>query len=359
VFVSLHLSPQSRGADEDVEVVERVIAQAIEAERQGVAAVCLTEHHLAGFNGYTDPFVLGAYLAGKLATAHVALTVAQVQMHHPVKLVERCNLLDLLTRGKCFIALGPGFKSLVEMAAFGLDDIDGAQVTNERIDAMFRAWSWTEEAGTVDVSTSVDRGTMGARVSPSSYRRPRPLVGRATMTDQTIRATAARGMPVVFGPWASTNGRSRAQFDLYHETLAGGGFDDDTVAQCLSWAVFTVPLVIAPTERHAKARLEDYRDVAALGPFRASLTSDYPWVAEWARRETARAAVAVVGSPQQLIDHIGESIDAGARGVRLMPIQVAGRADDQSEMLELLYRDVLPHLSPEPLPSPDRGFPEA
>jgi alkanesulfonate monooxygenase SsuD/methylene tetrahydromethanopterin reductase-like flavin-dependent oxidoreductase (luciferase family) len=48
VYVSLHLSPQSRGPHEDDVLIDRLIDTAVAAERHGVAAVCLTEHHLAG-----------------------------------------------------------------------------------------------------------------------------------------------------------------------------------------------------------------------------------------------------------------------------------------------------------------------
>jgi alkanesulfonate monooxygenase SsuD/methylene tetrahydromethanopterin reductase-like flavin-dependent oxidoreductase (luciferase family) len=352
VFVSLHLSPQSRGAAEDLDVIERVIEQATDAERHGVAAVCLTEHHLAGYNGYTDPFVLGGYLAAKFSTAHVAVTVALVPRHHPVTLVGRCNLLDLLTKGKCFVAFGSGFRSSVETGPFGAADVDVTQLTNERIDAMLRIWEWDETTSeAVEISTITDQGTLGARVSPSSFRPRRPLVGRATTTDETIRATAARGMPVVFGTWASPDGSSPTKLALYRDALYAGGFDDETVESCLDWAVFTVPFILGRDERAAKLRFEDYRAGAVLGPF--SERTDLQWSAEWTGRESGKAGIALTCSPQQLVDHVGESIDAGARGIRLMPIQVASCAEDQAEMLDLVYREVLPHLSPEPLPTPN------
>ena len=350
VFVSLHLSPQSRGVAEDLDVVERVVEQAIDAERHGIAGISLTEHHLAGFNGYTDPFVLGAYLGAKLTTAYVVITVALVPRHHPVILVEQCNLLDLLTRGKSFVAFGSGFPSLVETAPFANQDVDATQLTNERIETMLRIWEWDGVTpDEIKISTIVDDGTLGARVSPSSFR-PRPLVGRATTTDATIQATAANGLPVIFGMWAPPEEGAPSKLALYRETLLAGGFDDGTVESCLNWAGFSVPFILGRDEKDAKARAERYQEAATHGPYGEA--TDPLWVSEWTRRENGKSRFALPYSPQQLIDHIGGSIDAGARGIRLMPTLMASLADDQAEMLDLVYQEVLPHLSPEPFPTP-------
>lgn len=94
MHVSLHLSPQSRGPEEDQLIIEALVAQAQAADAADFAAVHLTEHHGDGFNTYSDPFMLGAHLAATVRRAYIAVTVAQVALYHPLRLVEHSNLLD-------------------------------------------------------------------------------------------------------------------------------------------------------------------------------------------------------------------------------------------------------------------------
>jgi hypothetical protein len=156
-------------------------------------------------------------------------------------------------------------------------------------------------------------------------------------------------MPVVFSGWTS-DGRAHALLDLYRDTLLAGGFDDETVEACLSWAVFTVPVIVGRTQREAEARLEDYRQVAAAGPSTRRHGATF-WEREWTQREVGKTSVAVVGSPERIVDHIGESVAAGARGVRILPVQVAGRPEEQGEFLDIILEEIVPRLAPQPLPA--------
>src|ERR1700722_10947561 len=99
MFVSLHMSPQSRSRAEDLERIDELVEQAVMADEAGGAAICLSEDHLGGFNSYWDPFALGIHLAAKLTQAYVALHIVQAPLHHPVRMAEQCNMLDLVTRG--------------------------------------------------------------------------------------------------------------------------------------------------------------------------------------------------------------------------------------------------------------------
>ena len=71
-------------------------------------SVCLTEHHFTGYNTYGNPFVFGAFLAGQLTNLHVVLSVAVPGLQNPMNFAEGCNLLDMLTKGRCVIGVGTG-----------------------------------------------------------------------------------------------------------------------------------------------------------------------------------------------------------------------------------------------------------
>ena len=352
MYVSLHLSPQSRGPHDDAATIETLVEKAVQAERAGVASIGLTEHHLAGFNTYVDPFMMGAHLAGKLDTAYISVTVAQMALHHPLKVVESCNLLDVLTRGRSLVALAPGSASPTELQAFGAQDLDRNQVTRERIDAMLRAWDWDGDPAGVDVSTSVDRGHVTARISPASYRLPRPLIARATRTPETIQRLGRVGMPVIMGQWLTRDGDSRADLALYTDALEAGDVDDVTAAECLRWLGFGLTIVVAPTQAGAERRWNEYVEVGGEGPQPGRLGGAAVWEKEWTNREVARASGSLVGSPSRIVEEIQEMQAAGANHVRIIPALAAGRPEDRDEVFALILEDVLPHIDAQQLPDP-------
>jgi len=354
MYVSLHLSPQSRGPQDDATLIDTVVEQARAAERAGVASIGLTEHHLAGYNTYVDSFMMGAHLAAHLDTAYLSLTVVQMALHNPLRIVEKANLLDNLTRGRLLVAVAPGSASPVELGAFGVQDLDRNAVTAERVDAMFRAWDFDGEGEGVDVSTSVDRGFVSGRISPASYRLPRPLIGRATRTPATIQRLGTEGIPVIMGQWLTKDGDNRDHLALYEDALLAAEHDDELTQECLRWLGFGLTIVVAPTQSEAEERWNEYVEVGGEGPQPGRLGGAAEWQKEWTRREVARASGSLVGDPQRIVEEIGEMQAAGARHVRLIPALSAGRLDDRDEVFDLIFNEILPHVDAQRLPAPVR-----
>lgn len=354
MYISLHLSPQSRGPEDDGTLIDTVVQQALEAERHGVASIGLTEHHLAGYNTYVDPFMMGAHLAAHLSTAYLSLTVVQMALHRPLRVVEKANLLDQLTQGRCLVALAPGSASPVELDAFGAGELDRDAVTAERTDAMFRAWDWDGESNSLDLSTSVDRSLVTGRISPSSYRLPRPLVARATRTPATIRRLGTQGIPVIMGQWLTKDGDNRDHLALYEDALVAAEHDDETTQECLRWLGFGLTIVVAPTQDEADRRWNDYVEVGGEGPQPGKLGGAAEWQKEWTRREVARASGSLVGDPARIVEEIHAMQAAGARHVRIIPALSAGRLDDRDEVFDLILNEIMPHVGAEQLPAPTR-----
>ncbi|WP_229054707.1 LLM class flavin-dependent oxidoreductase [Aeromicrobium sp. Leaf350] len=352
MYTSIHFSPQSRDARDDAEIIHTIVDQAIRAEAAGCASIGLTEHHLAGFNTYVDPFMLGAHLAARLEQAYVSVTVAQVALEHPLRLVEKINLLDVLTRGRSMVALAPGSASRTELQAFGAEDLDRNRVTAERIDAMLRAWEWDGEQPGVDVGTSVDRGLVEARINPASYRYPRPLIGRATRTPETIARLGREGTPAIFGQWLTKDGDARDQLGIYTDALLGAGHDQETVDECLRWLGFGLTIVVAPTQAQAEKNWREYVEVGGEGPQPGRLGGAAAWEKEWTHREVARASGSLVGDPARIVEEILRMKEAGSHALRLIPAVVAGRAEDREETFSLIFDEILPHIGTQQLPDP-------
>jgi alkanesulfonate monooxygenase SsuD/methylene tetrahydromethanopterin reductase-like flavin-dependent oxidoreductase (luciferase family) len=250
---SLYINPQTRGPDDDRAVIDAVTRQAIEADRSGFAAVFLTEHHFTGYNAFSDPFVFGAYLAPQLRRAWLGLSVAVPPLHHPLKLVEECNLLDNLTRGRVVIGVGAGGGPL-ELAGFGLEPNDRRAATEQVLDVAMRAWARRPGDPPLDFETLQGRGRMDGRIIPSSYRKPHPLIARACVSDASILTSARRGWPVLLGRFGPE--RIAHQLALHQEALRAAGHPPGVIAECSEWSAMLKLVYVAETDEQAR------RDVA-------------------------------------------------------------------------------------------------
>ena len=83
-------------------------AAAVMAALAGGSVVALAQ----GGPGYgpmgCDPFLYHAYLAGQLKRMRFGFSVVTGSLHHPVRFVERMNLLDQLTKGRLLVGIGSG-----------------------------------------------------------------------------------------------------------------------------------------------------------------------------------------------------------------------------------------------------------
>src|SRR5436305_14718667 len=99
MHLGLYLAPQTGGEQEDVDNIDAVVEQAIQADEAGFSTIYLTEHHLDDYNTYCDPHLLAAYFAGRLKNAWLATSVPLVPLHHPPPSAEPSNLPDVPTQG--------------------------------------------------------------------------------------------------------------------------------------------------------------------------------------------------------------------------------------------------------------------
>src|SRR6478735_4525372 len=101
---SIYLNPQTRGGHEDVEIIQTITRQTLQAIEAGFAGVTLTEHHFSNYNTYGDPFLLASYLAPQLPEGTVfALSCAVPPLWNPMRLAQNINILDILTKGSAIV----------------------------------------------------------------------------------------------------------------------------------------------------------------------------------------------------------------------------------------------------------------
>ena len=75
--------PVSHHPYKDSAVIDTTLEEIELAERIGLDAIWLTEHHFDGAVAYADPLVFGAAVAARTKRVKIGFAVVELAMHHP------------------------------------------------------------------------------------------------------------------------------------------------------------------------------------------------------------------------------------------------------------------------------------
>lgn len=116
LYLDLRIPPGARGAD----VYARTLDRVAEAERRGLEAAWVTEHH--GFaDGYLPaPLTAAAALAARTRTLRVGTAVVIGPMLPAETLAEQAAVVDLVSGGRLELGVGAGWRA-EEFARVGAD----------------------------------------------------------------------------------------------------------------------------------------------------------------------------------------------------------------------------------------------
>jgi alkanesulfonate monooxygenase SsuD/methylene tetrahydromethanopterin reductase-like flavin-dependent oxidoreductase (luciferase family) len=346
---SIYLNPQTRGAEEDVPIIESVVAQAVRATRAGVHGIALTEHHFSGYNTYGNNFMLASYLAPRVPEDTMfLLAVAVPTLHNPMRLAQSANLLDILTRGNLIVGFAAG-GSPVEYAGLGRDPSVRHEQMMHNLEVMELALDKKPADPPYEWETAFEHGSLRTRIMPAAYHASRPKFARATQNDEGVVWTARKG-------WYLFTARESAdvigpRLKLYADTLAESGRDEEFINERLDWSMVQKQVIVAETDaaavRFARERMEE---MGAHQKKNFSATSDIK------DAEHLKSVVGVspqnpdefleramlVGSPQTVGEQISAFADAGVRHMSLLFNFGFMTQHDADGSLELFLEQVLP-----------------
>jgi alkanesulfonate monooxygenase SsuD/methylene tetrahydromethanopterin reductase-like flavin-dependent oxidoreductase (luciferase family) len=177
----------------DREVVEQALWEVDFAEANGFDSVWIAEHHLSSFGLIGAPSVFAAAVAQRTERVCIGYAVAVLPLHHPLRLAEEIAWVDNLSRGRLMVGVGPGF-SPYEFAAFGVP-LAERQARLEEGTAILRGALEQETFGYSGRFWSVPPMTL----RPRPYRGVSPPLLRASSGEESLRAAALEGMPVLLG----------------------------------------------------------------------------------------------------------------------------------------------------------------
>lgn len=217
--------------------IERAVELATAADQAGFSTLYVEESHLAHGDGFANPFAVAAAASARVQSAWLAVRPL-LGLHHPLRLVEQANLLDVLTRGRYLTVLADD-EADEEYARFGTAAPCDGQL-DELIDTAAQAWAyeWVDDGPPLEFSTSLYSSRMAGRLMPTTYNGQPPLVARAASTEASVAAAARRGWPVHLGPVGLE--QTRALAASYRQAVTTAGHHEATTRRCLDWLVGSV-----------------------------------------------------------------------------------------------------------------------
>ena len=211
------LFPESRDPAHDGQVIDETLNEARLTDELGFDVIWLAEHHFDGICAYVDPVSFAASLAVATQRAKIGFAVAQMSLHHPIRMAEQLALIDNISKGRLIVGLGRGTAyNIYDYQGYGLDHTE-AQARFEEAEAiMFRAWTeekFEHHGRFWDIKVPMLR--------PRPYTKPHPYVIRSASSEEGMLHIARQGRPFMMN--VQSNEVTRQRMDLYRQHAARAG----------------------------------------------------------------------------------------------------------------------------------------
>jgi probable LLM family oxidoreductase len=206
------------------QVIRNVVEQAVLADRVGVDAFGIGEHHRDDF-AVSAPEIVLAAIASRTERIHLGTAVTVLSSDDPIRVFERFATLDAITQGRTEITLGRG--SFTEsFPLFGYDLTDYDRLFAEKVDLMSHLL--TEDAVTWQgtVRPPLEKQHVYPKTETGHLR---TWVGVGGSPESVVRA-AQYGFPMALAIIGGDPARFAPYVDLYHRALAEFGKDRLPVA---------------------------------------------------------------------------------------------------------------------------------
>jgi len=347
VKFSNFLFPESREPAMDERVIDETIAEAKLTEQLGFDAVWLAEHHFDGICAYVDPISFAAALATVTSRVKIGFAVAQVSLHHPIRLAEQISLLDNITKGRIIAGLGRGTAyNIYDYQGYGVPPEQAQERFEEAETIMLKVWSGepVEHHGKYwNLKLPVLR--------PRPYTRPHPFIIRSSGTEESMLEIARSRRPFMMN--VQSYDVTKHRMDLYRRTLRTQGLTATEVSRlvedCWVWRNVFVAETDTEAERVAVPLFQEMQKQRAAMRERVfqeqgvRLQSHAPGPTAPAARTVVEHAL-IHGSPVSVAEKLA-AIDAIGVGGLIMSFRLGPMPHDlATSSLRLFAEKVMPAL---------------
>lgn len=179
------------------EFITEIREQAILADKLGYHSAWIGEHHFDSLGVNSRPDLVLSSIVPETTSIRLAPAVQVLPLHHPVHVAETWSTLDLLSNGRVDFACGRGYDRR-EYAPFGAPYMESAEMFEEAIDVLVKAWStdgvWSHEGTYYQIPEMA--------LTPTPIQRPLPFyVG--CFSETSLEMAAKRGLNIIFAPFAA------------------------------------------------------------------------------------------------------------------------------------------------------------
>jgi len=349
------LFPTVDDPDQDGRFIDEAIAEARRSDELGMDAVWLAEHHFDGMCAYVDPVTFSAALAMATDRIKIGYSVAQMALHHPVRMAEQVALIDHLSQGRLIVGLGRGpSTNTYEYDGFDIPFAEAEARLVEAEELMVRAWTASNTGDGVTHAGEFWNVEIPA-LRPRPFTKPHPQVIRACSSERSVLAQARAGRPFLMNiqPIEVTAER----MDAYRVEMRANGHDEERIAAntAESW-VWRNIFVAETDDEAANVGIPAYQRQSELrDAMRNRMFEEQGNAIEGVTKETVAAlprrnveAALIHGSPETVAERIAAIEATGAGGVlasfRIGPMAV----DTARRNLELFMSRVAPAFQPAP-----------
>ena len=201
------------------EFVLEIREQAILADKLGYNSAWIGEHHFDRLGVNSRPDILLASIIPETENIRLAPAVNVLPIHHPIHVAEMWATLDLLSGGRVDYACGRGYDR-EEYIPFGADFMSSAEVFEEGLDVLNKAWTdpgvWSHHGEHYQIDNM--------EITPKPVQDPIPIyVGSFSKT--SVDLAARKGFNIAYAPFAAAMvfGGLKEAVDAYREATVAKG----------------------------------------------------------------------------------------------------------------------------------------
>ena len=332
----------------DEEAIQECLSEAELVEQLGFDAIWLAEHYFTGECVYGDPLVFAGALAVKTKTIELGFGILELPLHNPVRVAIQTALLDNLCQGRLIVGTAKGSNyNAYEYIGFGSNPDLGLEQMEEAEELLVKAWT----TDNVEFKGKHYQASFPS-VRPRPYQKPHPRLARACLNDESIKAMARLGRPILLRG-RSTNATA-ASIRLYRDTMEEAGFDEPAIEHNLDqiWVWREMHLAetdeqamneFLPAQHTAYSKMQDYR--TRWNPAEYAMERQAPPMGPegYAATPDPDSSENVIGGPDRVAEQLAQMRDAGIRNLMLTNRGLMSHEKTVAS-LKLLSERVMPNL---------------
>jgi alkanesulfonate monooxygenase SsuD/methylene tetrahydromethanopterin reductase-like flavin-dependent oxidoreductase (luciferase family) len=166
-----------------------------------------------------------AAMAASTKRIRIGFAVAQMSLHHPIRMAEQMSLIDNVSNGRLVVGLGRGTAfNIYDYQGYGIDPAEAYERLIEAEEVMIGAWT-TENFRHEGKYWKIQL----PKLRPQPYTKPHPPIIRACGGEESMLGMAREGRPFLMN--IQSNEVTRQRMDLYRKTMREAGYDEATVAR--------------------------------------------------------------------------------------------------------------------------------